>query len=143
MTGGCAVICKSLLIIVATIVTLWSDTPFAHGQKATELFIPVGQSPGLSNKVTVIGTIDAIDAPGRTLAIAGPSGRWRATITDRTQIWLDRSKLRLTNQTGTFASLRKGLVVEVKYEDPEGREKGQGPAEWVKVQIRAYGQGER
>lgn len=128
-------ICKLLLIIVATIITLWSGTPFAHGQKATEIFIPAGQSPGLSNKVTVIGTIEAIDAPARTLTITGRPGRWRATITDRTQIWLDRSKLRLTNQTGTFASLRKGLVVEVKYEDPEERKKGQGPAEWVKVQI--------
>jgi hypothetical protein len=129
------VIAKSLLIILGATVIFWSDTPLAHGQKATEIFIPVGQSPGLSNRVTVIGTIEGIDAPRRTLAITGPSGTWRATITDRTQIWMDRSKLRLTNQNGTFAYLRKGLLVEVKYEDPEGRSKGQGSAEWIKVQI--------
>jgi hypothetical protein len=129
------VISKSLLIILGATVIFWSDTPLAHGQKATEIFIPVGQSPGLSNRVTVIGTIEGIDAPRRTLAITGPSGTWRATITDRTQIWMDRSKLRLTNQNGTFAYLRKGLLVEVKYEDPEGRNKGQGLAEWIKVQI--------
>lgn len=128
-------ISKSLLIIIGATVIFGSDTPLAHGQKATEIFIPVGQSPGLSNTVTVIGTIEDVDAARRTLAITGPSGTWRATITDRTQIWMDRSRLRLTNQKGTLAYLRKGLLVEVKYEDPEGRNKAQGPAEWVKVQI--------
>lgn len=128
-------ISKSLLIIIGATVIFWSDAPLAHGQKATEVFIPVGQSPGLSNRVTVIGTIEGIDAPQRTLAITGPSGTWRATITERTQIWMDRSKVRLANQKGTFAYLRKGLLVEVKYEDPQGSSKGQGPAEWVKVQI--------
>lgn len=126
---------KSFLILIGAAVIFWSHTPLAHGQKATEIFIPVGESPGLSNAVTVIGTIEGIDAPRRTIAITGPSGTWRATITDRCQIWVDRSKLQLSNQMGTFAYLRKGLRVEVKYEDPEGRKKGQGPAEWVKVQI--------
>jgi len=126
---------KLVMGVVATGVWLWSGTPSAYGQKATEIFIPIGQSPGLSNKITVIGTIETIDPRGQTIAIAGPSGSWSATITGRTKIWLDKSKLRLTNEKGTFADLRRGQLVEVKYEDPEGRSKAKGPADWIKVQI--------
>jgi hypothetical protein len=104
----------------------------AHGQEATEMFIPIGQSPGLSGKVTVIGTLDAIDAGKRTITIVDGGATWSAEITDRTEVWLDRSKLRLPNQKGTFADLKKGLPVEVKYEDAARR--GMGPARWVKVQ---------
>ena len=128
-------ILKVLTIITGMAVVLWGGAPSAHGQKATEIFIPVGQSPGVSGTVAISGTIDRIDQQGRTVAVVGPSGSWSATITDRTKIWLDRSKLRLTNQTGTFADLKKGLLVEVKYQDPEAKSKGKGPAEWVKVQI--------
>jgi len=109
--------------------------PSAHGQKATEMFIPIGQSPGLSNTISVIGTIETIDPRGHTIAITGSSGSWSAMITNRTKIWLDKSKLRLPNQKGTFADLQKGLLVEVKYEDPEGRGKAKAAADWIKVQI--------
>jgi hypothetical protein len=48
---------------------------------------------------------------------------------------LDRSKLRLTNQYGTLDDLRKGNLVEVKYESSEL--KRMGPAEWIKVEVAA------
>jgi hypothetical protein len=124
---------KAVIGVIAIGVLLLGGTPSAHGQKATEMFIPVGQSPGLSEKISIIGTIETIDARTQTVVVAGPSGSWSATITDRTKIWLDRSKLRLSNQKGKFTDLRKGLLAEVKYETAEG--KGKGPAEWVKVQM--------
>ena len=126
---------KRVMGAVATGVWLWSGMLSAHGQKATEMFIPIGQSPGLSNTISVIGTIETIDPRGHTIAITGPSGSWSAMITGRTKIWLDKSKLRLPNQKGTFADLQKGLLVEVKYEDPEGRGKAKAAADWIKVQI--------
>ena len=126
---------KRVMGVVATGVWLWSGMPSAHGQKATEMFIPIGQSPGLSNTISVIGTIETIDPRGHTIAITGSSGSWSAMITNRTKIWLDKSKLRLPNQKGTFADLQKGLLVEVKYEDPEGRGKAKAAADWIKVQI--------
>ena len=126
---------KRVMGVVATGVWLWSGMPSAHGQKATEMFIPIGQSPGLSNTISVIGTIETIDPRGHTIAITGSSGSWSAMITNRTKIWLDKSKLRLPNQKGTFADLQKGLLVEVKYEDPEGRGKTKAAADWIKVQI--------
>lgn len=118
---------------VVIAVMLWTGMPYAHGQKATEMFIPLGQSPGLSNTVTVIGSVKTINAQKRTIDVAGPSTAWNVQITDRTQIWLDKSKLRLPNKDGTFADLRKGQLVEVKYEGSE--RKSQGPAEWIKVQF--------
>lgn len=101
----------------------------AHTQEATEMFIPIGQSPGLSGKVTVIGTIEAVNAGTRTVTLAGPSGPSSAEITNRTDVWLDRSTLRLPNQKGSFADCRKGRLAEVKYENGTRR------ARWIKVQL--------
>jgi hypothetical protein len=123
---------KVAMGVVAIGVLLLGGTLTAYGQKATEMFIPVGQSPGLSNNISIIGTIETIDARAQTIVVAGPSGSWNATITARTKIWLDKSKLRLPNQKGTFTDLRKGLLAEVKYEEARV---SKGPADWIKVQI--------
>ena len=108
----------------------------ASAQEMTERFIPIGQSPGLSGKHTVIGKIQDVNARDQTVAIVAPAGAWNAKVTDRTKIWLDRSSLRQPNLKGTFADLRPGATVEVK---PEGRQAGAsgGPAEWIKVQVSA------
>lgn len=124
---------KALVGVAVIGVLLWGAAPYAHGQQATEMYLPLGQSPGLSGKVTIIGTVETINAQNRTIAIAGSSGTWSAEITERTKIWLDRSKTRLPNQAGTFADLGKGLTVEVKFEGSE--RKSQGPADWIKVQL--------
>ncbi len=123
---------KRVMRVVAIGALLLGGTLTAYGQKATEMFIPIGQSPGVSNKTSIVGTIETIDARAQTIIVAGSSGSWSATITDRTKIWLDKSKLRLSNQKGTFTDLRKGLLVEVKYEETGV---SRGPADWVKVQI--------
>lgn len=130
---------RFLVVVVGMGIFLWAGTPHAHGQKATEMFIPIGQSPGVSNKISVVGTIETTDARYQTIDIAGQSGSWNVMVTDRTKIWLDRSKLRLPNQKGTFADLRKGLLVEVKYEDAGDKSRGKGPAQWIKVQITESG----
>ncbi len=119
--------------MVAIGALLWGGTPYAHGQKTTEMFIPMGQSPGLSGKVTVIGTIEVVNARDRTIVVAGSSGRWSTKVTKRTHIWLDRSTLHLPTQYGTFADLRRGRMVELYYEGRERRDKG--PAEWIKVKV--------
>lgn len=123
---------RSLALMLFTLL-VWSGSPLAHGQKATERFIPVGQSPGLSGTVTVIGNIQTVDAPARAITIAGQTETWTAEVTDRTSIWLDRSKLRLPTKTGTFEDLQQGRTVEVKYQDVA--ERGKGKAEWIKVQL--------
>ncbi len=127
---------KALLGGVVVGLVLWSGT-LAHSQQATEMFIPIGQSPGLSGKVCVMGTVEAIDPQARTVNVTGSVGTWRVTITDRTKIWLDKSKQRLNNQTGSFSDLRQGVLVEVKFVDGERRDGG--PADWIKVQATQAG----
>jgi len=102
-----------------------------HAQKETERYIPLGQSPGVSQKLSRIGEIAEVDESKRTVTIADPAGRWTVGITDQTRIWLDRTKLKQPNLTGSFTDLRKGRRVEVKYQDPERRE----VADWVKVEV--------
>lgn len=118
---------------ISVTITLLLGMPCAHGQKATEIFIPLGKSPGLSGKYTITGKIDAVNAQDHTITMTDSSRAYTVKLTDRTKIWLDRSKIRLTNQKGTFADLRKELLVEVKYEGKERKDGGN--AEWIKVQI--------
>jgi hypothetical protein len=105
----------------------------AYPQKATEQFIPLGQSPGASGKLTWIGEIVGTDTRERTLTIGEAQGQHTVKISDKTRIFLDRSKLKQTNLTGTFADLQKGRRVEVKYAGKEPTP----AADWVKVEITA------
>ena len=104
----------------------------AHGQKATEQYIPIGQSPGVSQKYYAsLGEIADVNPQEQTVTIADPAGPRTVKISEKTSIWLDRTKLKQTNVPGRFADLQKGRRVEVKYADPERRD----VAEWVKVEI--------
>ena len=122
---------RTLLSGIGGAVALLGAISYAHGQKETERYIPLGQSPGLSQKYTSIGAIAEIDPRQQTITFTEPAGRRTVKIVEKTRIWLDRSKLKQTNLRGTFADLQKGRRVEVKYEDPEHRE----VAEWVKVEV--------
>ncbi len=117
---------SSVLLLAAL-----AGAPLARGQEATERYIPIGQSPGLSRQYNYLGPIDAVDPENRTLTIAGPSGPRVVKLTERTRIWLDRSMLESTSSSGSFADCLLGRRVEVKYEDPARREL----ADWIKVQI--------
>ena len=103
----------------------------AHGQRATEQYIPIGQSPGLSQKYTSVGEITEVNQRDRTITVADPAGSRTVKISEKTRIWLDRTKLKQPNVTGRFPDLKKARRVEVKYEDPERRQ----IADWVKVEI--------
>ena len=126
-----------VLMQIGVIVAWLGGMTDAHSQQMTEMFIPVGQSPGVSNKSSLIGTIDSIDVKNRTVTVAAPSGARTVELTNRTKIWLDRSLLKAPNQTGTFADLQKGRKVEVKLEQGERKQ----VAEWVKVQLAEPGAG--
>jgi hypothetical protein len=122
---------RALLSGIGLVIAVLGAASHAHGQKAAERYIPLGQSPGLSQKITSIGEIAEVDQPSQTVTIVEPAGRRTVRITQKTRIWTDRTKLRQPNLTGSFADLQKGRRVEVKYEDPERRQ----VADWVKVEI--------
>ena len=108
----------------------------AHGQQMTEMYIPIGQSPGVSGKSSLMGAIEWVNPQKHTLAVLGPSGIQEILLTDRTRIWLDRTQARLPNQSGTPANLHKGLKVEVKFRDADQKR----VAEWIKVQVTESGE---
>ena len=125
---------KLVVALVGMSALLWGSAAAPSAQLVTEQYIPIGQSPGLSGKHTVIGKLQSVNPQEKTCTVAGTTGALNVRITERTKIWLDRSMSRKTNLTGTFSDLRQGLTVEVK---PEGSQRGaqSGPAEWIKVQI--------
>lgn len=122
---------RRLLIAATLLVALLASFSFAHGQKQTERYIPLGQSPGVSGKSTRIGTIEATDPKARTVTLALADRRHTVAVTERTRIWLDRSRLKQTALSGSYGDLRPGRRVEVKYEDPQRAR----IAEWIKVEI--------
>ncbi len=120
---------------IAAVVASLGWAPDAHGQQTTERYIPVGQSPGVSGVYSDIGQIESVDASNRTVTVSAPEGARTITVTEETSIWLDRSELRLTNETGSMADLRPGRRVEVKYADEDTKE----TAAWIKVVVTESG----
>ncbi len=116
-----------LTILVALLVNV---SP-VQGQETTERYIPVGHSPGLSNKYTYIGHIEEVDLQNQTISVRNEQETRTIRLTPQTRIWLDRSQIRQTNSTGNIADLRPGRTVEIKYEDYESKES----ADWIKVVV--------
>lgn len=103
---------------------------FAFAQEMTEIYIPIGQSPGLSGTLTDIGQVSRFDPATGKLTVQTPSGPRTMNVMDSTHIWLDRSKLKRSNQEGDVADLQAGRTVEVKYVDPQVR----AAAYWIKIE---------
>lgn len=121
---------RAYLIKIVVLLALLSPGALALGQQQTERYIPLGQSPGLSGKVTLIGEISAIDARSRRLTVATPQGARSVKVTDRTWIWIDRSRYRKANLTGRFADLKTGNKVEILFAEGADRQ----VARWIKLQ---------
>jgi len=118
------------LTIIGIICFLMMGAFSVYAEKSTELYIPIGQSPGLSGKYTVMGKIDQINPQNQTIKMSGASGSYTVKMTKNTSIYLDRSKAQLSNIYGTLADCKGGDLVEVKFEDNSHSK----PIEWIKVQ---------
>jgi hypothetical protein len=117
--------------LLALVIGLIADfAPPAPAQEATEQFIPLGQSPGLSGRYTVIGVVRDGDYEAGRIMVAADGRSHSVQVTDRTRIWIDRSAFKLPALTGAIEDCRQGLKVEVKYED----ERDRVAADWIKVQ---------
>ena len=102
-----------------------------HTQEATEVFIPIGQSPGVSRIKSVIGTIVSCDW-SRGVVVSTDTEQQTATLTDETKVYLDRSAAKKSGTEGSRSDCQKGRRVEVKYVY-EG-ETRTAKAEWIKIQ---------
>jgi hypothetical protein len=103
----------------------------ARAQKATEMWIPIGQSPGVSGVTSVVGTIGSCDQASGALQVAADGGSHTASIDGKTVIWLDRSSAKRPNTAGTRADCQQGRRVEVKF-IYDGKTRTPR-AEWIKI----------
>jgi hypothetical protein len=104
---------------------------FAHGQRQTERFIPIGRSPGASGKTTRIGTVQDVNPGARSFSLATPEGSTTVHAPAGTPIWLDRSRRQRPAIGGGFEDLRASRRVEVGYADAERA----GRVLWIKVEV--------
>ena len=110
---------------------LWlCTTGQTFAQQQTEIFIPIGESPGLSGLYTDVGRILGFDAGSGVLSLAAGGGTRPVQTSAETAIWLDRSKAKLRNESGDVSDLVSGRRAEIKYLDPAKRDS----AAWVKVE---------
>ena len=120
---------RRMVGIPAILIALYVAVP-AGAHMATERFIPIGQSPGVSHILTEVGKIDAVDAARKSITVVTPSGTLVIGIRKDSIIWLDRTKLKQSNLVGGFADLKSGSTIEVKFVD-RNRKKF---ADWVKIE---------
>ncbi|MGH8586790.1 MAG: hypothetical protein ACREWE_11630 [Gammaproteobacteria bacterium] len=118
-------------LFMGLLLVLLSTAP--HAQQATEIYIPIGASPGVSNTSSIIGTIATVSATDNALTVTDAAGTVTVSIPKETPIWLDRSAAAGTNEVGSPADLEAGLTVEVKYR--EAARAASVTADWIKVQM--------
>jgi hypothetical protein len=116
-------LCKALLLCAVLV------SPVAMGQQTTEQFIPIGKSPGISDKYSYIGAIVAVDSDSHTIDVQSNRGTKTIRITENTRLWLDRSKTRRTNPKASYADCKVGVTVEVMYVHGD-----KATADWVKIE---------
>ena len=118
-------------VLSAAILSVLLGQSFAHGQRQTERYIPIGQSPGASGKTTRIGTVQGVNPGARSFSLATSEGSTAVQAPAGTPIWLDRSRQKRSPIGGGFENLRAGQRVEIGYEDA-GRT---GRVLWIKVEV--------
>ena len=122
---------RTVSLFAALFFILGASIP-AYGQKATEIYIPIGESPGLSDELTYQGSIAGVDQEQRRLTVRDDAGSHVIQINEQTKIWLDKSALREKNEEGSFEDCRVGVQVEILYDHAAGEPY---VAEWVKIAV--------
>lgn len=101
----------------------------AFGQKATEQYIPIGESPGVSGTESIIGTIAGLDHDRYRMAVRDGDELRTVEMTPSTRYYLDRTGRKASNRLIGFDACEAGQRVEIKLNDD-------GTADWVKVETR-------
>lgn len=118
-----------LKIMTSLLILSFIGPSISLAQESSEQFIPIGQSPGISDRVSYIGKITAVNSTDNSLLIDSNRGSRLVKITPTTRIWLDRSKKNQTNTAATDADFKVGLMIEVKH-----IENDETIADWVKIE---------
>ena len=120
------------ILIAATLLMFpFLGTSLIYGQETTEQFIPIGYSPGISDKYSFIGKIVDVDQETHTIVVDSIRGERTIKVTPMTRIWLDRSKRKRTNTVGSYSDCEVGRKVEVMYDHDN-----ESVADWIKIETR-------
>ena len=104
-------------------------TNVVYGQQTTEQYVPIGQSPGISDEYSYIGNIVSVDRDAHTLTVRGERGTKTLSVLPGTRIWLDRSNVRKSNVTASYSDCEVGRKIEVMYDHDD-----QDVADWIKIE---------
>ena len=118
-----------IFLITALLIYFLLGASLSHSQQSTEQFIPIGQSPRISNIVSVTGNVVAVDQSVKTLVVDSSRGLITVKVTASTRLWLDRSKAKKTNIEANYDDIEIGVLVEVKQASEDAT-----IADWVKIQ---------
>jgi hypothetical protein len=111
-----------MLLIVAAV-----TSSAAHAQQSTERYIPISESPGISGSESIIGTITEVDRATYEMTVRGPDWEKTVRMTGATRYYLDRTKVKRSNQTTRLENCKVGQRVEIKLD-------ADGTADWVKIE---------
>lgn len=103
--------------------------PVIEAQQTTEQYVPIGQSPGVSNKYSYIGKIVEVDRVAHTITVESERGTKTIGVKPTTRLWLDRSKVKSTNTIASYSDCEVGRLVEVMYDHDN-----QAVADWIKIE---------
>jgi len=95
---------RTFLLVISVPLAVFAMGPM------TEKYIPIGQSPGISGIKSKQGVIIGIQESH--IVVENKNERFIVTPTSYS-IWIDRSKLKLPNQEGTFKDFAVGSKVEI------------------------------
>lgn len=116
---------RTTFMCLAALLSMASHTALA--QQATEVYIPIGESPGVSDGKSIVGPISSVDHDGYRMTVS-VAGRSRSiAMTPTTHYYLDRTGKRRQNRTATIDDCEAGLRVEVYLDET-------GNAIWVKIE---------
>ena len=119
------------IAIAGILIIMMVNVPITAAEKATELYVPIGQSPGLSGKYAAAGRIEQVNYQKNTLTMSSGSGTYTVKVSERTRYYLDRSKAGQTNRYGSLSDCKQGMMVEVRFEKDERNR----PAQWIKLEM--------
>ena len=118
-----------LSLAILFISSLILGSTLSIGQQTTEQYIPIGKSPGISNKYSYIGSIVSVDEEARTIVVESNRGNKTIRVTPTTRLWLDRSRKKRTNIEASYSDCEVGRQVEVMYDHDD-----HNVAVWIKVE---------
>ena len=116
-----------IITLLSNCIFLASSLTSAH--EMTEQFIPIGMSPGISDKYSYIGNISGVDRASNTILMRADDSTITISISPTTRIWLDRSKMKKTNIDASFDELEVGRRIEVMHS-----RKDANTAVWIKIE---------